>query len=71
MPSLGKVAIFLSVLLVVAGIFTIIFQNSNLGRLPGDMLVTKNNFKFYFPFTTSLVLSGSVSALAALLVILF
>lgn len=28
-----------------------------LGRLPGDIAVEKENFKFYFPLTTSILLS--------------
>lgn len=29
----------------------------HLGRLPGDILIEKNNFRFYFPVVTSIVLS--------------
>lgn len=28
-----------------------------LGRLPGDIVVKRENFSFYFPITTSIVLS--------------
>ena len=28
-----------------------------LGRLPGDIHYTKNNFSFYFPLTTSILIS--------------
>ncbi len=28
-----------------------------IGKLPGDILVKKENFTFYFPLTTSIVLS--------------
>lgn len=35
-----------------------------LGRLPGDIMIERDNFRFYFPFTTcvllSLLLSGIV-----------
>ena len=32
-----------------------------LGRLPGDIAVEKENFKFYFPIVTCLVISVVVS----------
>ena len=28
-----------------------------IGRLPGDMLIRKENFTFYFPLTTAIILS--------------
>lgn len=33
------------------------------GRLPGDFFVEKQNIKFYFPLTTSLLLSVLLSLL--------
>ena len=32
-----------------------------LGRLPGDIVVKKENFSFYFPLTTCLLLSALLS----------
>ncbi len=34
-----------------------------LGRLPGDIIIDRPGFKFYFPVTTSIVISIVVSAL--------
>ena len=34
-----------------------------LGRLPGDIIIDRPDFKFYFPVTTSIVISIVVSAL--------
>jgi uncharacterized protein HemY len=34
-----------------------------LGHLPGDILVKKKNFSFYFPLTTGIVLSIVLTAL--------
>jgi hypothetical protein len=36
-----------------------------LGRLPGDFQVRRGNFSFYFPLTTSIVLSILVTLLLA------
>jgi hypothetical protein len=38
-----------------------------LGRLPGDIVVDRENFRFYFPLTTMIVLSLVLSAIAWLL----
>jgi hypothetical protein len=72
MSPIGKFIIFLGILLVVTGLI-IIFINKTfpLGELPGDITVEKGNFRFYFPLTTSLVISAVLSALAFLVISLF
>ena len=54
----GKLLIFLGIVLIVAGLFI-----SFVGRLPGDIYIKKENFTFYFPITTSIVLSIVLSLL--------
>ena len=54
----GKLLIFLGIILIVAGLFI-----SFVGRLPGDIYIKKENFTFYFPITTSIVLSIVLSFL--------
>jgi hypothetical protein len=49
-------------ILLVAGILLLLAEKLNfrsgwIGRLPGDILIEKKNFKFYFPLTTSILLS--------------
>ena len=34
-----------------------------LGRLPGDITIAREHFRFYFPVTTSLLLSVIISVL--------
>lgn len=36
-----------------------------LGRLPGDIVIERDNFRLYFPITTSIVISIILSLLAA------
>lgn len=36
-----------------------------LGRLPGDIVIERENVRFYFPITTSIVISIVLSLLAA------
>ena len=43
--------------LVIAGLGVLMMLGLPLGRLPGDIAVRRGNFSFYFPLTTSIVLS--------------
>jgi hypothetical protein len=36
-----------------------------LGRLPGDIVIERDNFRFYFPITTSIMVSIVLSLIAA------
>ncbi len=56
--SIGKTIIILGVILIVIGIIlTFIGKIPFLGKLPGDIYIQKKNFAFYFPLTTSIILS--------------
>ena len=39
------------------------FIGEYLGRLPGDIYIKKKNFTFYFPITTSIIISVIISML--------
>ncbi len=59
-PQTGKYVIVAGILLILVGV--VIYVGGNrlnfIGRLPGDIRYEKENFKFYFPLTTMLLLSG-------------
>lgn len=56
MPSIGKILIVVGIVLIVCGV--IIYYNIfNLGKLPGDIIIKKNNFTFYFPIVTCIIIS--------------
>jgi hypothetical protein len=58
MDFMGKVLIFFGILLIILGlIFLFIDKIPLLGKLPGDIRIEKKNFVFYFPLTTSIILS--------------
>lgn len=38
-----------------------------LGKLPGDIAIEKENFRFYFPLTTSILVSVVLSLIAFLI----
>ncbi|HUK19895.1 MAG TPA: DUF2905 domain-containing protein [Bryobacteraceae bacterium] len=67
--SLGKLIIFLGVALVVIGLLFLLLGRTGLpiGRLPGDLMVRRRNFSFYFPLTTSILLSIVLSLVFYLL----
>jgi hypothetical protein len=50
---LGAAIIVIGVVLVVAGRF----PGLRIGRLPGDIYVVRDKWRFYFPLATSILLS--------------
>jgi hypothetical protein len=62
MTEVGKVLIGVGVLLVIAGGLLVLSGSLGdrvpfLGRLPGDIHVQRGNWSFYFPLTTSILVS--------------
>ena len=58
MNDLGKMLVIVGVLFVIVGaLLWSGLGRSWLGRLPGDIHITKGNFTFYFPVVTCIVLS--------------
>jgi uncharacterized membrane protein YkgB len=56
--ALGKLLILLGVLIVVIGVLLLIGEKIPwVGRLPGDIMIKKEKFTFYFPITTSILIS--------------
>ncbi len=65
--SLGKsLVIFGLVMAVLGGVILIGGSWLPLGRLPGDIHIQRGNFSFYFPATTSILLSLMVTLLIRL-----
>jgi Protein of unknown function (DUF2905) len=50
--------IIFGILLVLLGILWPWITKFGLGRLPGDIVIRRENFQFYFPITTCLLISG-------------
>ncbi|MDD5495817.1 MAG: DUF2905 domain-containing protein [Candidatus Omnitrophica bacterium] len=68
MISLGKSLIVFGVILIVIGaVFTMGVKIPWLGRLPGDIYIQKKNFTFFFPITTSILVSIALSLIFILL----
>jgi hypothetical protein len=52
--------------LVISGIGLLVMLGVPFGRLPGDVAVKRGNFSFYFPLTTSIILSILLTLVFAL-----
>jgi hypothetical protein len=60
--SIPKILIGLGITLVVIGLlWSVLSKFINLGKLPGDIVVEKENFKFYFPVVTCIIISVVLS----------
>lgn len=54
----GKIFIlFGAILILLGGLLTLGSKLPFLGRLPGDFLIKREGFTFYFPLATSVILS--------------
>jgi hypothetical protein len=68
MTELGKILIVWGGMMLVVGVLlTLSGKIPWLGRLPGDIIIQRDNFSFYFPLTTCLLLSVVLSLVVALL----
>ena len=60
---MGRWLILFGIALVVLGLAWPWIAKLGLGRLPGDIRIEREGFGFYFPLTTSLIVSGVISLL--------
>lgn len=78
----GKALALVGLILVVIGGLLILFGKLAdwtsemggigwLGRLPGDIWIKRDNFSFYFPITTSIVVSVLLTLVLSVLAWLF
>ncbi|HSD19621.1 MAG TPA: DUF2905 domain-containing protein [Anaeromyxobacter sp.] len=68
--SLGRMLVMVGAVIAVTGVALIVaerFPGLRIGRLPGDISVERDRFRFYFPLGTSIVLSIVLSLLFWLL----
>ena len=61
--NVQRLLIALGLLILMAGIAWPILSRSGLGRLPGDVVIHRDNTSSYFPLVTCLVVSIVPSAL--------
>jgi hypothetical protein len=63
MADLGKFLIIVGIVIASTGALLLFFRNGIPfpGKLPGDIVIQKKNFTFYFPIATSILLSIIIS----------
>jgi hypothetical protein len=58
---MSRMLIILGIVLIAAGLLWPVIGKLGLGRLPGDIVVERSGYSFYFPIMTSLVISVVLS----------
>ena len=70
--SVGKILLFCAIALAIAGLLLLFGHKIPfLGRLPGDILVQKENFRFFLPLATCLLISAGGTIILNLVLRLF
>jgi hypothetical protein len=62
--AIGKMLVIAGVVLIIIGGLVWLagrFPQIGLGRLPGDIVIKRDNFTFYFPLGTSILISVIIS----------
>ena len=54
---MSKVLIILGAILILIGLIYPYLINLGIGRLPGDIVIKKENFNLYFPLTSAIIIS--------------
>ena len=52
-----KIFILIGVIFILIGLLYPYLSTLGLGKLPGDIVIERKNFNFYFPITTAIILS--------------
>jgi hypothetical protein len=58
---MGRSLITLGIVLVVIGLAWPWLTKLGLFRLPGDIVIERDNFRFYFPITSMIIISVVIS----------
>jgi hypothetical protein len=54
----AKILILVGVIFIISGIiFLLVGKLPYIGKLPGDIIIHRKNFSFYFPVTTCILVS--------------
>jgi len=67
MGEIGKILLVIGAgLVVIGGLLLFLGKIPGVGRLPGDIYIKKDNFTFYFPLATCILISVIVSFILGL-----
>jgi hypothetical protein len=60
--DIRRILIVVGIVLLVVGLLWPLLTRLGIGRLPGDIVIERGNFRFYFPLVTSILLSVLLTA---------
>jgi len=60
---MARILIGIGILLIILGLLWPWLQKVGLFRLPGDIVIERDNFHFYFPITSTIIISILLSLL--------
>lgn len=60
---MSRTLIIIGIVILVMGLAWPWLARIGLGKLPGDIIVERENFRFYFPLTTSIIVSIALTLL--------
>lgn len=55
--NIGRELILIGAIILIIGVIFTFLNLSSPPRLPGDIFIKKDNFTFYFPWVTSIIIS--------------
>ena len=61
--NIGKVLLFIGAAIALAGFVLLVLGKTGLGRLPGDLIIKRENLTVYIPITTMILVSILISLL--------
>ena len=65
---MSRVLIIFGVVLIAVGLLWPVLSKLGFGRLPGDIVIERENFRLYIPIATSIIVSVLLSLLLWLLI---
>lgn len=55
--NIGRLLLSIAAIIAVAGLVFLLMGKLGLGRLPGDIIIRRENLTVFFPITTMIVIS--------------
>lgn len=67
MTGIQKTLIGIGAACILVALFWPLLSKIGIGRLPGDILIRRDNFTFYFPLTTMILISIVITVILRML----
>jgi len=63
LSEIPRLLIGIGIALIILGLLWPVIDRLGLGRLPGDIIIERENVRFYFPLTTMIIISLVITVL--------